>query len=46
MTQIGRMAGLIKYPAPLTSWMTILAVLVTGPTAVRTSRRFLPQRWP
>jgi len=30
MTQISRMAGSIQQPAPLTNWVSILAVLVAG----------------
>jgi len=41
MTQISRMAGSILQPAPLTNWVSIPAVLVTG-LMLRRTRRFLP----
>jgi len=37
MTQMGRMAGSIWQPAPLTNWVNIPAVLVAGATATQNS---------
>jgi len=37
MTHFGGMAGSIWQPAPLTNWVNIPAVLVTGATATQNS---------
>jgi len=35
LAQVGRMAGSIKQPESLTDWVSLPAVLVTGPTVTK-----------